>query len=607
MTDIKNFRWWDEDQAEKRHERVEATVRYLYAKDEDRRMRIERAARLYGPGIQLGMWKPPEGTSQGTLSLNLVRTLTRTAVSNVVDKPAPRPMFATDGGDYELQQRAEGMSKLASGALYQSDFDELFRGHALLAALCGKVPFQVYADDDRPMIEAVAPWQILVDERDGADEKPRNLYKLSWVDREVLQRKFPDQEEAIADAKKGGIDDQWGEDSLSDQVLVMEAWHLPSGAGAGDGRYVCCTDVCDLADEDWDEPTFPFAWLKWDKPVGSFWGAGIADELWPTQYELNLAVSRRREMIWKLANMRVYLMNGTRITPGPISNAVGAVYHVQGQPPVFDQAKASNPDLDAWTDYWWVKGFQQLGISEQAAMAMKPAGLDSGRAQLIHADLTSGRLAAWGKNCQDCYTEVSRQVVRCLRRIAKSKPSLKITYLDPQGQTLEPIKWQDVKLEDDAFIVQCFPISSLSSSASGRIAQLESWRRDGVIDMPTYRRLLNMPDLKSEMDLLNGPRDLIEKILNDMLYKSGRYVAPETYDDLETFRQVATFRLLQARTRGVPRERLQLVRDLIVEIDDLQARKAQAASAAAPPQGMPPGGAPPMPPPVPPMPAAAAA
>lgn len=603
MTDTTNFRWWDDEQDGKRFERANATIRYLYAQDENRRMRLERAVRLYGPGIHLGNFKPPEGTTQGSLALNLIRTLVRTAVANVVDKPAPRPMFATDGGDYEMQQRAEGMSKLASGALYQSEFDEMIQGHALLAALCGKVPFQIYEDGDRPAIEAIHPWQILVDERDGADEKPRNLYKISWVDREVLQRKHPDHEEIIANARKGGIDDQWGEDSLSDQVLVMECWHLPSGPDAGDGRYVRCVDTGDLVDEEWDEPMFPFSWLKWDKPVGTFWGAGIADELWPTQYELNLAVTRRRELLWKMASMKVFLMNGTKITPGPIGNAIGAIYHVQGQAPIFDITKASSPDLDSWTDYWWVKGFQQLGISEQAAMAMKPAGLDSGRAQLVHADLTSGRLAAWGKNFQKCYTDTSEQTVRCLRRIAKRKPSLVVTYLDPEGQTLEPIHWAEVNLDEDSYIIQCFPISSLSSSASGRIAQLESWRRDGVIDMQTYRRLLNMPDLKGTMDLLNGPGDLIEKILNNMLYGRGDYVAPEGTDDLALFRQVASFRLLQARARGVPRDRLKLVRDFLVQIDDLE--EMMAAKKQPPPSPGPPG-APPMDAPSPAMPAPAA-
>lgn len=587
MRDLTEFRWWDDDHKDKRFEVLTGVVRFLYERDEPRRMRIERSVRLFGPGIQLGNWKPPENNA-GMLALNLVRTLTHTAASNVIDKPPPRPFFVTDGGDYQLQERAEGMSKLASGAIYQADFDGLAEGGSMLTCLTGKTFFKILEYRGRPSIESVNPWQVLVDERDAAEGKPQCLYQISWVDRDVLKARHKDQADDIDDARKGGIDDPWGEDGLSDQVLVMEAWRLPSGEDTGDGRYVCCTDNCTLVDEEWEDETFPFASLDWQKPVGCFWPAGIGDEVWPTQYELNLVVERMRQMLHKIAVPRIYLMNGTKVTPGPINNQIGASFNVQGQAPIFDIAKAISPEYERWLDYWWVKGFQQLGISEQAAMAMKPAGLDSGKAQLVHADLTSGRLSGWGRRWQACYTEVSRQVVRCLRRIAKKKPGLEVTYLDPQGQSLERIRWAEVSLDEDAYLLQCFPISSLASTPQGRIAQLDAWKKDGTIDLPTYRRLLNMPDLKSQMDLLNGPRDLLEKILTDMLYGSGRYVAPEPYDDLDLARQVASFHLLRARSKGAPGKRLALARDFIVEVDRLQAAKAPPPLPPAPPGAPPP-------------------
>lgn len=592
MTDVQRFRWWSEEHKDRRHEVAVDVLRFLHEQDEPRRTRLERAVRLYGPGIHLGRWEAGPAPA-----LNLIRTLTRTAASRVTDKPPPRPFFATDGGDYEMQRRAEGMSKLAAGALYHCDFDNLARAAAPLAALAGKVPFKISEEDDRAVVELVDPWRVLVDERDGASGKPRSIMEYSWVDREVLQAKYPDQADEIAKARKAGIDDRWGEDGLSDQVCLIEAWHLPSGKDAGDGRYIRCIDTCTLVDEEWEDPTFPYAWLEWDKPVGTFWGPGIADEMFGIQYELNLAVQRRRELLWKLAAARVYLMNGTKITPGPLTNAMGATYHVQGQPPIFDITKASSQDINEYTEYWWIKGFQQMGISEQAAMAMKPAGLDSGRSQLIHADLTSGRLSLWDLNVQSCYTETSRQVIRATRRIAERVPGLHIRYLDPQGQSLERVAWEDVDLDEDCYILQCFPVSSLSNSVSGRMAQLDAWKRDGTIDMPTYRRLVNMPDLKGEMDLMNGPRDLYEKTLNAALYAKGLPVPPEPYDDLVTYRQLASFHLLRARVRGVSKERLNLVRDLIVQIDDLQER--MASKAAPPTPEGPPGPLPPPPPPPP--------
>lgn len=589
------FRWWSDDCESDRHEVVGAVIRLLYERDEERRLRLERAARLHGPGIALGRWKPP-ATGQGAAALNLIRTLVHTAASNVIDKPPPRPLFATDGGDYEMQQRAEGMTKLASGTLYQTGFDALARPQARLAALAGKVPFKIYELDGRPCIESVNPWQVLVDEVDGAEGKPRSLYQIAWIDRDVLKARYPDQEDDLDKAKNAGIDDEWGQDTVTDQVCVLEAWHLPSGKGKKDGRHVLCVDTCTLVDEPWEDDYFPFAWLEWQKPVGSFWGAGIADELWPTQYELNLCVERKRQMLHRLAKAFIFLMNGTKITPSPLDNQVASIWNVMGQQPIFMTPQAVPPELERNIDFWWVKGFQQLGISEQAAMAMKPAGLNSGKAQLVHADLTSGRLSEWGLNWQDCYTEVSRQTIRLQRRIADKHPGLEVTYLDPYQQELERIRWEDVNLDEDAYVLQCFPISSLPSTPQGRIAQLDSWRADGIIDDAEYRRLLNMPDLKGSMSMLNGPRDQYEKIITGMLYGKGRYVQPDSYDDFALARRVASFHLLRARARGVPESRLMLVRDFIVALDNEQAKAAAPAKTPAPPPGAPmppgPGGAP---------------
>ncbi len=81
----------------------------------------------------------------------------------------------------------------------------------------------------------------MVDERECIDGEPRRMYSRRYVDRRVLASQFPKHREVIMAAKCEAplsLGD-WGYDPLEDQLLVVEAWSLPTRTDAEDGRYLC--------------------------------------------------------------------------------------------------------------------------------------------------------------------------------------------------------------------------------------------------------------------------------------------------------------------------------------------------------------------------------
>lgn len=606
MAREKRWRWWDLDEGDPDLASVLlACVQRVHGADSLRRAELQRAVRLYGPGLGTGRWAG--GAARfGALSLNLVRVLAGSAVAALLQSAPPRPWYVTDGGDWELQEKAKGMTRLASAALYRCKFDAQARTDAKIAAALGTAVSKILERDGEPTVEQVMPWHLLVDPRDGHDGQPRSLYQLSWVDRDVLRARYLDGplddegegddeaqaalRQAIDRAGLGGLDDDEFDDDdpdgTSDRVLVIEAWHLPSGPDAGDGRCLIATDKGVLYDGPWEEPSFPFAFLRWPGRITGFWSPGIADEIWPDQYEINQILERVRQMLHLVAVPRVWLEEGSKVAPGPLDNTIGAELFYRGAKPVFDVPRAVSPELWQLIEFIWSKSFQKLGISELSATAMKPTGLDSGKALRVYADQTSGRLAEWSLAWQDYYLQVSEQIVSLLRRQSRRGRG-ELTYLDHKSKRLERVRWADVAMQPGTYAVECYPVSSLPQTPSGRLQMLDEWLNAGLIDQDQYRRLVDLPDLGAETSLATAPRDALEAAVSACLRgePESKIRRPNgSRDDLGLWLRLLPRHILRAELQGVPIDRIRRLEDLLVEAES-QLAGAQGGGGGAPPAG----------------------
>ena len=603
--------WWEAEDREELRASLLRTVQQVWENDGERRRCLERSARLYGPGLGLGRWSGEAGRF-GALSLNVVRALCQTASAKLLESAPPRAQYVTDGADWDTQRRAKGMTRLAAAALYRTSFDEQARGDTLLSAALGTAVSKIYeGPDGEPCVERVFPWELLVDHKDGFDGRPRSLYQIAPVDREVLRARYglasndddgaDDDErmalrEAIDGAGEAGLDATEAVDSTLDEVIVLEGWHLPSESGADDGRHVIATDAGVLVDEPWEEASFPFAFFRWTRPLTGFWAPGVGDEIWSLQYEINLVLERIRQMLHTVAVPRVWLEEGSAASPGPLTNEIGARHYYRGAKPLFETARAVAPELWQYLEYLWGKAFALLGISEMAASAMKPAGLDSGKALRVYADLTSGRLRGWSLSWHEYYLQVSEQLVSCLRRGARRGRS--ISYLDQETRRLRTVKLSEVALKEGSYAVQCLPVSSLPSTPAARVQVLDEWLNAGLIDLITYKRLLDAPDLQAETALETAPVEAFEASAWAVLYGDDDEAAearrPGKYDDPAVWLTRGPRRLLLAQMAGCPEDRILLFEEMLAEAADLDEQRRSAAMAEAGAMtGGPPGAVPP--------------
>lgn len=561
-----------------------------------RKKRLMRSFRAYGDVSHLS-GSPMDitaGEIEGVkrLSVNVTKSCVNTLHAEVI-ATRPRPMFVTSGGDFEEQKRAKALTKWCEGLFYESKVDEVVAPKSARDALTFDVGVaKIVVEHGKVRGERVFPGEIMVDVDDGADGTPRSLYHVKQYDRFVLAELYPDMRDEILDRTvQPAFTYDWGcyrSTRDSDQVLVVEAWHLPSGPNANDGRHVIAIDRVTLLDEEWTDDSFPFAFMHWETALVGFYGIGVPEELRAHQAELNRLSKTIQEAQSKKGTYWIFVPAGSGVQKKHLTNADGPIIEYDGpQPPAVYPIPALAGDLYQWRSLVFQEAFSVLGVSALSAQSEKPAGLNSGRALRTYIDVKSQRFIMFHRAYEAFHVEIARQMVRAVRRAAEAAKrdgdafEYEVVYRG-KGH-IERIKWSDVHLDEDAYVLQCFPVSALPQDPEGRMAAVEEGMKAGIFSPEQGFKLLDFPDLEAERDLMSAPRDLLQKILETMV-ETGRYFAPEPFFDLQLAVSTSSLFYQRCMIQGVEEERLALIRRFATQAKAMfDQAAAKAAAAAAPP------------------------
>lgn len=591
-----DVRWWREPGDP--HSVVAAALQRMRTHQTDRGRLLERYRRLYGDlpqhgrGALLYQQTDANAAANGRLTLNVVKSVCNTARSDLVQS-RPRPQFLTSGGDWSLQQRAKKLTKFVDGLFYTAGVDRIASRVGLDAIVYGDGAAKIYEAGGKIRVERVYPGELYVDERDGIDGEPRSLYQIKTLDRYVLAERFPDQEEEILTAARGRDEFNTGgtSDVTSDMLTVVEAWHLPSGPEADDGRHVICLQDATLLDEAWEDDSFPFAFLRWCDPLRGFWGTGVVEEIRGLQKEINRLLQSIQEAHYLGSQFKVFVPKSCKLTKSHLSNANGAVWEYDGPTaPHVEAAQVVHPEIYAQVENLVKKAYEIPGVSQLQAQAQKPAGLDSGESLRVYDDIGSKRFVDFGHAYEEFHLSIARLAIRLVRRLAADDPSYDVVFKDPKKRLVERIKWSEVDLDEESYELQTYPVSSLPKSPAGRMAAVNDMFSAQWIDGTEARRLLDFPDLDEANDLAQAPRDLVENLI-DQILDAGTPVAVEPFFPHQLALSVGVPAYLLAKRQAVPEERLEMLRQYM---EDSQAALQSAQAPAAPPPGPPPQ-APPMP------------
>jgi hypothetical protein len=394
---------------------------------------------------------------------------------------------------------------------------------------------------------------------------------------------FPDKRGKIDRAEQAFTDS--GKDSsktVTDQVMVVEGWHLKSGPDATDGKHmIACSDGL-LSEEEYDRDKFPFVFVHYTPRLLGFWGQSLAEQLMGTQIEINKLLKTISDSINLVGVPRVFVEDGSKVVKAHLNNQVGAIVTFRGTKPQYEVAPCVPGEVYAQLQRLIDYAYQQSGVSALAAASQKPAGLNSGQALREYDGLQSDRFADLNKRYDEMYIELAYQIIDCAREIAERTGKYQTVYPNKDGT--KQIDLPKADLLNNPFVIQAFDASALPKDPAGRKQDIVDLIQSGMISVQEGRRLLDYPDLQQDQRLAQAGEERILSYL-DGIVEDGKYQPPDPFMDAQLAHLLCQQYYNLYEPNGLSEEKCEMLRTFSEQCTALIA-------AATPPTPVSPQGAP---------------
>jgi hypothetical protein len=588
--------WWSYPKGGSVSGAVVAAVNQIQETTLGLQTRLLRSARLFGGyGYMSGGRFPTSAGAGGPLAMgvrtgprdNIVYSVISTVCSQLLDDGAPGVRFLTSHGDWELQRKSELLEQFTDGLFYQVGFDAESTFCLYDACIFGTGFMKYSVDADNNILaERIFPSEIMVDIWDGRDRKPRSLYQVGFVDRDVLATRNPEKRKLIMQARPQMPTGFTPISTNSTNVIpFVEAWHLPTSAEAEDGRHVLTlADELVIKDEKYSEMDFPFSVIRFEHLPTGYYGMGISELLQGHQLSLNDA-NRAEYWSWsQVATPRLWMQTGS-LDKNHLNSSLSGIILEGNTPPQVLNWSATHPDFVAWKADIRSNAFQEVGVSQLTSSGVKPAGLNSGEAQRVYADQQHSRFAILSQRWLQFRVDAAKKMIALARHVYTQEGAFEVKVIGKNF--VKTVDLKDADIEDDEYRMQALPVNQLPKSVSGRIQTATELLQAGLIDVDTGRKLMQLPDVDEALDLANAATDNAKRTAYLMLHE-GKPCTPDPIQDLAQCVKVITAEALRAIDNDAPPERIKLCRNFLVQARALL-QPPPPPSMTAPPVG---GGAP---------------
>ena len=572
LPDNKERRWWMLEGGDAA-DVISGTLNLIRDAQSFRATQWIVSSRLYGnlspttlAGVSFSKLAAQQPALRDRISYNLVQSVVDTVVAKIT-RNRPKPLFLTSGGDYRKQREAKKLNAFLDGVFYENATHEIGTTVFRDASVWGDGFIHVFPKANRVCHERVMASEIFVDDVEALYGQPRQMHRVKQVDRQVLFDMFPDDADKIAGAKPSRTEEA-GRSIVADMITVRESWHLASGPGADDGRHCITIDGAVLGEmEPWPHQWFPFARVQWCPRLYGYWGQGLAEQLQNIQLEINKILWIIQRSFHLAGSFKVFIENGSKIVKEHLNNDIGTIVNYTGVPPQYVVPQIVSPEVFAHLQNLINKGYEQAGVSQLAASSLKPEGLNSGRAIREYNDIQQDRLHVPAKSYETMYMDVARLSIGVIKMIAAEEKGYEVRV--PGRKSIERIEWKDIKLTDDDYVMQCYPVSSLPSDPAGRLATIQEYAQAGFLSPRQARRLLDFPDLDQVESLANAEEDYLTMVF-DKIVDDGDYTSPDPLDDLAMSKQLCLEYYAKGKANNLREDRLELLRRYLEQINEIE-------------------------------------
>ncbi len=571
---------------------------------------MKRLIAIYEWGYKASQIDSPADApiSDYTNAYNALQNVVETVHASICKNPTV-PMPLTTGGGYLQRKRAKDLQKALEGEYDANGVEQVQDDVALDFLTIGAGFSKVFSEFGALKVEHVPAEDMTIGESEGRLRRPRVICQSTPMDRYVALELYGGKEEWLHGDQtirrekilKCKVATRVNEVTTgdNDQIMIHEAYHLPSGPDAGDGRMAIVIDGCTLVDRVRDRKRFPYAPCIPRPRRRGYWGLSMAHEMAANQREYERGTGKLQKAFQKSGSGHILAPRSANVNPREITNDTADFIEYDGPTPPHEWNPTPVSDAQVQnTEGIPSKMMTSRGVSATSATGETPAGLAnaSGKARQLVRDEQNGRLKPYYRAIDRWHVLMCQLIIDEARELVERDPKYGTSYASERA--LEKVEWAKVLLDEGDYVLRIFPVSALSQDPSAMFEQLQEMRASGDITTEQFKRLFKLPDLEAENEIDTADTDIIDRNL-DIIVTEGRYLSPEPFDNLELAKVRAGKFYNVCRARGgVPESHLQMLRDYVADCAALL-EQAKPPAAPAPPPGM---GAPPGPPGLPPGP-----
>jgi hypothetical protein len=524
-------RWNELTSEEDAGREVAAIVHWLRGNDKDRLTRCrDDLSRYEGcslPGLSAAAYLrqgPYTSDLFKRLTWNIPRSLCQTVQAKLAGKNRPKVQFVTSAASWRQRRRAYHLDRFAEAQFHlkQGQFGNIWELGALillLSLVVGDGFAYVYADDidQQVAVEPIFPWQLFVDPNDAAQGRPQCVFLVRPFDRDRLAAIYPESKAAIAQAKAIGVGEHTdsadgylkGGIRSAEQVEVIDAWCLPTSKDKP-GVHLRWVDGKTLERKPWKRTEFPFVHLKWAAQIQGWWAQSLISEVRSISDEINSIVQRLSDCV-RRTQKAVWLYPDGSIKPADLETNEDGINI--GYDPVLGKPELINPPpFDNATIDWLRMNLEQCygipGVSQMSATSRKEQGVTAAIAMRTIQDVETERLGTQQNGYELFYVDLCRHMIACTRELAAENPDYAVRW--PGESFLREIKWKDVDLPEDQYVMRPDPVNHLKNTPTDRLQLAQDMFATGTFSKPALDQSILYLNTK---DHLTGGGDKQEKLI----------------------------------------------------------------------------------------------
>lgn len=579
--------WWNADK-DKAHLSVISVVNTIEADQHSATAQIKLYEVLYGDNRQgmgrasyLNRWQGAALNNAPKMAINIVQSCIDTLASKISSNK-PKPQFVPNEGDWKLYSKAKMATDYLEGIWDACQVYPKAQRMFTDSLIYGISALYVNSKFNKINVEYIMRDEIFVDEIDGRNEEPMQLHLKRFMSRAKLIKQYPKFKDALKKIPSVKTDaHNLVNHSVSDIIVCIESWHLPTSDDAGDGKYCMTVENCTLELTDYKHNEYPIVFFRPYQKPHDFCGRGLCETLFTLQMALNRTLRTIQLSQDMIGTPKVLLENGSSVNTDDVNDQVGQIIWYTGTPPQYITPPSVNPEIYQWAETVEQKAYQISGISQASAAGEKPKDVESAVAMESVADIEAGRFENMSISWNDFFMNLARVSMFVSEDLYTKHKKLVIKL--NRNNLVRQMDWGKLNWDEDKFGIQLFPINRLPHDPSGRLDAIQRLIQAGWIDETHGLRLLEMPDLSEETSLMISSLNLSDQMIASCL-DDGEYMAPIPQMDLALARNQAKLSIVKATLQKYPEAHIALVirfDDECKQLQDLMAQQAQVEAQKA--------------------------